>query len=136
MTQSSEVPDASKVPSAESLSQAMSQVSLKTIEITGLMKQNQDLMEMADVREDLKKRVEERCRELESKSSELSKLVSGQGALVGARHLIWDLIIVEANKVHPYLDFIQDKDNTIQAAKNHLQAAQCDLHRRPLDMLE
>ena len=54
----------------------MSQVSLKTIEITGLMKQNQDLMEMADVREDLKKKVEERYKELESKNSELSKLVS------------------------------------------------------------
>ena len=63
------------------------------------MKQNQDLMEMADVREDLKKKVEEHCRELESKNSELSKLVLGQVALIGEKQLIWDMIIVEENKV-------------------------------------
>ena len=62
MTQSPKVPNAFEVPSVDSLSQAMSQVSLKTIEITGMMKQNRDLMEMVDVREDLKKKVEERCR--------------------------------------------------------------------------
>ena len=77
-----------EVPGAYSLSQAMSQVILKTIDITGLMKQNRDLMEMANVREDLKKKIEEHYRELERKNSELAKLVSGQGALVGARHLI------------------------------------------------
>ena len=55
----------------------MSQVSLKAIEITGLMKQNRDLMEMVDVREDLKKKVEEHCKELEDKINELTKQVSG-----------------------------------------------------------
>ena len=71
LTQSSEVPD------ADLLSQAMSQVSLKNIDITGLMKQNQDLMEMADVREYLKKKLEEHCRELERNNIELLRLVSG-----------------------------------------------------------
>ena len=69
------------------------------------MKQNLDLMEMANVREDLKKKIEEHCTELERKNSELSKLVSGQETLIGAKHLIWDAIIVEANKVQTYLGF-------------------------------
>ena len=43
---------------------------------------------------------------------------------------------MEDNKVWPYLDFIQDKENTIQAAKKHIQAAQFDLHKRPLDTAE
>ena len=51
----------------------MSQVSLKTIEFTGLRKQNQDLMNMADIKEGLQKKVEECCRELEGKNSELAK---------------------------------------------------------------
>ena len=70
-------------------------------------------MDMANVREELKRKVEERCRELEGKNSELEKQVLGQASLIGLKHLIWDQIIVEANKVQPYLDFIQDKENTI-----------------------
>ena len=130
VTQSSEVPD------AELLSQDMSQVILRTIEITNLMKQNWDLMEMADVREDLKKKVEEHCRELESKNSELSKLVSCQEALIGVNHLIWDTIIVEAHKVWPYLDFIQDKEDSVHAAKKHIQTTKLDLHKRRFDTAE
>ena len=93
-------------------------------------------MEIVDVKEYLKKKVEERCRELERKNNELSKMVSCQGDLIGARHLNWDMIIVEENKVRPYLDFIQDKENTIQAARKHIQASQCDMDKRPLDTAE
>ena len=71
---------------------------------------------------------------MERKSNELSKLASSQVALIGARHFIWDMIIVEANKVHPYLDFIQDKENTIKAAIKHIQEAQLDLYKIPLDI--
>ena len=73
---------------------------------------------------------------MERKSNELSKLASSQVALIGTRHLIWDMIIVEANKLHPYLDFIQDKENIIKAAIKHIQEAQFDLHKRPLDTTE
>jgi hypothetical protein len=31
--------------------------------------------------------------------------------LQGAKHIIWDSIIVEASKFRVYLDFINDKDN-------------------------
>ena len=47
-------------------------------------------MDMANVREELKKKVEEHCKELEGKNSELEKQVLGQEALIGAKHLIWD----------------------------------------------
>ena len=64
---------------------------------------------MDNVKEGLKKKVEECCKELEDRNSELTKQVLGQAALIGAKHLIWDMIIVEANKVWPYFAFIQDK---------------------------
>ena len=40
---------------------------------------------------------------------------------------------MEAKKVQSYLDFIQDKESTIHAAKKHIQKAKLDLHKRPLD---
>ena len=136
MAQSPEFPDAYEVLGVDSLSQVMSHVSLNTIDITRFMKPIWDSMEMANVREDLKKKIEEHCRELERKNGELSNLVLGQRDLVGARNLIWDIIIGETNKVCPYLGFIKDKENTIQASIKHIQAAQCDLHKIPLDTVE
>ena len=56
---------------------------------------------MDKVKKGLKKKVEEHCRELEVRYNELSKQVSGQVTLIGVRHLIWDMIIVEENKVQP-----------------------------------
>ena len=90
-------------------------------------------MDMANVKEKLKKKVEERCKELEYKNNELTKQVSGQNTLIGVKHLIWDMIIVEETKVRPYLDFIQDKENTVQEAKKHILVAKLDLHKKPLD---
>ena len=88
---------------------------------------------MANVKEGLKKKVEEHCKELEDKNNELTKQVLGQEALIREKHLIRDMIIVKENKVRPYLDFIQDKESTIHVAKKHIQKSKLDLHKRPLD---
>ena len=68
---------------------------------------------MDNVKEGLNKKVEECCKELEDRNSELTKQVPSQAALIGAKHLIWDMIIVEEKKVLPYLDFIQDKESIV-----------------------
>ena len=59
----------SVIPSSEiygvvSLSQAMPQVSLKALEITGLKKQNKDLADMAENKEKARKMLEDKCKEL------------------------------------------------------------------------
>ena len=72
----------------DSLSHAMSQVSIKALEITSLKKQNQDLMDMASVKEGLKKKLEECCKEMEDKKEKLTKQVFGQASLIGAKNLI------------------------------------------------
>ena len=38
-------------------------------------------------------------------------------ALYGARHLIWDQIITEANKFRPFLDFVSSQENYLTEAK-------------------
>ena len=35
--------------------------------------------------------------------------VIGQLPAQGAKHIIWDMIIVEVEKIRPYLDYILDK---------------------------
>ena len=56
-------------------------------------------MDVADVKEGIRKKLEERCKELEDKNNKLTKLDSGQASLQGEKHLIWDMIIVEAIKI-------------------------------------
>ena len=40
----------------------------------------------------------------------------------GARHLIWDMIIIEDVKLMPYLNYILDKEMVITAAKKSCTA--------------
>ena len=41
-------------------------------------------------------------------------------ALQGAKHMIWDEIIKEANKFRPYLDFIADQESTLTVARKNI----------------
>ena len=41
----------------------------------------------------------------------------GKFALQGARHLIWDQIIMETDKFWPYLDIIEDQEFSMREAK-------------------
>ena len=107
-----EVKNQSTIPSVEidatSLSKAMSQVKLKYVELTALKYQNKNIEEITLKREQEKKKVEEKCQELINQNTKLTKQVVGQMALQGARHMIWDKIILEANKFRPYLYCIVD----------------------------
>ena len=102
-----EVKNQSAVPFVEtyatSLCKAMSQVNLKDVELIELKKHNKNLEEKILKREQENKEVEEKCQELMNRNTKLTKQVVGQMALQGARNMIWDKIILEANK----LDHIQ-----------------------------
>ena len=78
----------SVIPSSEAsgvdlLSQAMSQVSIKVLEITGSIKQNQDLVDMAKHKEKVRKALEYHCKELEEKNNKLTKKFSSRVTLQG-----------------------------------------------------
>ena len=99
----------------------MSQVSLKELEINGLKNQKKNLEEMNEKKEKERKILEDKCRELVEKNNKLTKQVSGQATLQGAKHLILDVMITEATKLQPYLYFIWDKYITTQAARKNVQ---------------
>ena len=46
------------------------------------------------------------------------------------------MIIVEADKLRPYLDFIQDKEGATQAEKKYIHMEKQGLNKIPLDAVE
>ena len=49
------------------------------------------------------------------------KQLTGQLPVQGAKHIIWDMIIIEAGNLRPYLNYLQDKETVIQAANKVVQ---------------
>ena len=52
---------------------------------------------------------EGKYQELQTKNDKLTKQVTGQELVQGAKHIIWDSIIAEVDKFRPYLYYILDK---------------------------
>ena len=78
----------SEISGVDSLSQAISQVSIKALEITCLRKQNENLADMDENMERARKALKYRCRELMEKNNKIAKQVFGQATLQGTKHLI------------------------------------------------
>ena len=56
----------------------------------------------------------------------------GKLALQGARNLIWDQIIAEADKFIPYIYFIMDQEKAIIEAKKKVSTVLGEVQKRPL----
>ena len=56
----------------------------------------------------------------------------GKLALQGAGHLIWDQIIMEADKFRPYLDIIEDQEIAMGEARKQAQIVSAEVNKRPL----
>ena len=109
--------------SEHTIVQAMSQVSLKYLELTWLKNQNKTLENIGLKREQEKKTWEAKsqaweakCQEMQTNNDKLMKRVTGQLQVQGDKHIIWDSIIEEAKKFRPYLDYILDKELVIHSS--------------------
>ena len=69
-------------------------------------------------------------------NSKLSQQVVSKISLQGARHLIWDQIIIEADKFWPYLDFIKDQESAMVEAKKKVLTVLGEIQKRPLVAVE
>ena len=87
----------------------MSQVSLKNLDIVGLKNQNKILEDASLKKENERKAIENKYKELLDKNDKLVKQLTGQLHIQGAKHIIWDMIITEAGKLRSYLNYILDK---------------------------
>ena len=79
-----------------------------------------------------KKEVEEKCQELINRNTKLTKQVVGQMALQGSRQMIWDKIILEANKFRPYLDYIANQEDALKVAKWKILLVKQELNKKPM----
>ena len=68
--------------------------------------------------------------ELLDMNDKLAKQFSGQLLVRGARHLLWDMVISEANRIMPYLNYIQDKEMVINASKQICTVVKEDLNKK------
>ena len=93
----------------DSLSREMSQIGLKYTELIKLKQQIEELEKEKGKEKQGKENMEEKCQALIQQNAKLSQRVVGKLSLQGARHLIWDQIIIEDDKFRPYIDFIQDQ---------------------------
>ena len=114
----------------------MSEIGLKDTKLTKLKHQIKEFEEKNAKEEQEKKKVDEKCQELIKQNSKLNKQVVGEMALQGARHMIWDKIISEANKLRPYLDFIADKEDALKMSKKNVVIAKKELHKRPVGVAQ
>ena len=61
------------------------------------------------------------------------KQLTGQLPVQGAKHIIWDMIIIEVGKLIPYLKYILDKEIVIQAARQSFTPVKENLNKNPID---
>ena len=110
--------------------QALSQVSLKDLQLSGLKNQNKNMENLRLQREQERKTWEAKSQaweakrqELQTKNDKLMKQVTGQAIMQGAKHLIWDAIITEPYNFRPYLDYILDKEVVIHSSRKIMAVA-------------
>ena len=119
-----------------SLSKAMSQICLNDAELIKL-KQYIEELEKERVKEKRgREKAEEKCQELTQKNAKLSQQVVGKLALQGARNLIWDQVIMEADKFRPHLDIIEDQEIAMGEAKKQAHIVSAEVNKRPLVTME
>ena len=53
----------------------------------------------------------------------------------GARHLIWDMIILEVSRISPHLKYIQDKEMVINESKQSCTTMNEALNIKPIDII-
>ena len=113
--------------------QAMSQVSLRYLEIIGLKNQNKNLENAALKKEEKRKATENNHKDLIDKNDKLMKQLTGQFPVQGENHIIWEMIITEAEKLRPYLNYILDKETIIQASRQSCTVVKEALNKKPID---
>ena len=100
-----------------SLFRVMSHIGLKDTELIKLKQQIEELEKERVKEKQGREKTKQKCQGLIQQNAKLSQQVVGKISLQGARNLIWDQIIIEADKFQPYLDFVEDQECTMVEAK-------------------
>ena len=108
--------------STDQVVESMSQVSLKDEEIKGL-KESNDKINLEN--EALKEEV-----------STLKLKLLGKSQLQGAKHLLWDTIIIEISNFWDYQFFIENKKELIHSTLTNCQVPNEIIQKRPINVAQ
>ena len=114
----------------------MSQIGLKDTELIKLKQRVEELEKERIKEKQGRERAEEKCQELTQQNDKLSQQVISKLALQGKKHMIWDQIIVEANKFRPYLNVIEDLEFAMSEARKQFQIVGNEVNKKPLETAE
>ena len=112
----------------------MSQIGLKDTELIKLKQWIEELEKERVQEKQGRESVEEKCRELTQQNGKLSQQVTEKLALQGVKHLIWDRIIMEADRFRPYLNVITDLGSTVEETKKQVQEVGDEVNKRTLEI--
>ena len=91
------------------------------------------MFEIIRKKEEERKFFENNNKELLEKNDKLVEKLSGYFLVQGSRHLLWDMIITEATKMRPYLNYIKDKEMVINVPRQSCTTVKETLDRKPTD---
>jgi hypothetical protein len=117
--------------SIDGLVQAMSQVSLKTGEIKNLKEAIEKMQQELKTKEERMAQFQKDKKDLQERVNKLKTRLKGKGLLQGAKHVIWDVVVVEVAKFRVYLNFINDKDSMVVTARSRCTVVNETLEKNP-----
>ena len=95
----------------------MSQIGRKDTDLIKLRQQVEEVEKERVKEKQGREQAEEKCQELTQQNDKLSRQVIDKLALQGTKHMIWDEIIIEADKFWPYLRVVEDLELAMREAK-------------------
>lgn len=111
----------------------MAQVQLKDIKISELHLEI-EILKKDDHYTHKIAQLEEKVEELKLKIEDQECSLMGRSTLLGAKHLIWDVIINSVVEFRPYLDMLEDKGTLSCKALHKCVVLNENLTKRTLDI--
>ena len=72
-------------------------------------------------------------KQLQKKVNELKEKITGKVPLHGAKHVIWDALLVEVTNFRPYLNYVNDKILMVDMAFQRCKVINETIDKKPLD---
>ena len=98
---------------ADDLSVSMSQINLREGEIKELKEGNVQIKHELDKIIEERKKLSGEKKQLQKRINKWNEKMIGKLPLQGAKHLIWDTLIVEITKFRSCLNFVNDKNEIV-----------------------
>ena len=109
----------------------MSHVILKVGEIKGSKEDIEKWKQEFKTKDERMVQLQKENQSLQERIDKMKIRLRGKGLLHGAKHIIWDSIVVEDAKLRVYLNFMNDKDNMVITTRSRCNVVYETLAKKP-----